>query len=273
MSASSPVRWLCEERSGEQVVFRIGCEGEDLVAEFVGVATLRAHRSGSVSSLSSAVGASPTSVAKLASGPVRALLRHLQGKLTLHAAAVAVDGLAVICLGASGDGKSTAAAELCLRPGFELVSDDTAAIELDGESLTVTPTESVHWLLPAARTALGMTRGGSADKDAVRPRSAARAETQLAAACRLVFDDDIHAPRTRRLHGRDAFAAIASCCVRFSVDDSMAHLHELDQLTRLLRHVPVYELRRPRRLTQLRGTGDLLEAIVRLHAGPMGDRP
>jgi HPr Serine kinase C-terminal domain len=59
---------------------------------------------------------------------VLGLLCHLRGLLPLHASCVAVDGKAVALCGASGMGKSTAAAQLTRR-GHRLLADDVCAID------------------------------------------------------------------------------------------------------------------------------------------------
>ena len=62
--------------------------------------------------------------------------------------------------------------------------------------------------------------------------------------------------------GRDAFAVLAACAVRFAIDDIAARSRELDQLAEICERVPIYELRRPRDLEQLALAGDLLHALV-----------
>jgi hypothetical protein len=61
-------------------------------------------------------------------GPVLAVLLHQRGYLVLHASSVAVNGLGVGFLGASGQGKSTLAAALHAR-GHALIADDVIAVD------------------------------------------------------------------------------------------------------------------------------------------------
>lgn len=56
-----------------------------------------------------------------------------RGFLGLHASAVAIDGQAVVFVGASGQGKSTTAASLYAR-GHTLLADDLVVLDLDTES-------------------------------------------------------------------------------------------------------------------------------------------
>lgn len=66
----------------------------------------------------------------LFSGTVLALILTLQGRLVLHASAVAEDDGTLAFVGQSGRGKSTMAA-LCAAAGAAVVSDDVLLVELD----------------------------------------------------------------------------------------------------------------------------------------------
>lgn len=67
----------------------------------------------------------------LTAGTVLAAICQLNGRLVLHASAVAVGGSAVAFVGDSGAGKSTLAAMACLG-GAELVTDDVLRVEPHG---------------------------------------------------------------------------------------------------------------------------------------------
>ena len=70
-------------------------------------------------------------IAIFLAGNVFGILLHQRNHIVLHASAIVVNGKAVLFCGASGAGKSTLAAALGLR-GYTLVTDDQAAITLDG---------------------------------------------------------------------------------------------------------------------------------------------
>jgi hypothetical protein len=273
---SSDIRWLCETTAEGQTLFRIGRDGSEWIAEFAGVGTLRAGPGGTSSSFEPLRGANPDQVDKVRHGLSLGLLRHLQGKLTLHASSAARHGRAIVCAGNSGSGKSTTIAELCARPGWSLLSDDVALVDSIGRFPEIAPAEHLHWLLQDSRGELGISteeappahhqlRPGVVStwsKWPIAPARVADRPAQCSAICSLVFDDDASGPSLRRLHGWDAASRLLVSCIRFALDDAAAHRRELDQVIAVLERVPVYELRRPRRLQQLRAAGDLVESLA-----------
>lgn len=87
-------------------------------------------------------------------GPAMAFLLHQRGRLILHGSAVAVDGQAVVILGASGWGKSTLAAALHAR-GHDILADDLAVIDPSGRpQALVLPGFPQLKLWPEAATSL-----------------------------------------------------------------------------------------------------------------------
>src|SRR4051812_40864640 len=116
----SSVRWLAEYAEDGAVAFRIGRDGEELVAEWVGLARLTASRDRCQHRFEAEPGVDDAEVDKVRRGGANLLLRHLQGKLAIHGAAVARAGRAIILLGRSGQGKSTLAASLCTHDGVTL---------------------------------------------------------------------------------------------------------------------------------------------------------
>ena len=256
---TSTVTWTSEQLEDGQVGFRVGRDGADIVAEFVGLGTLHAHRSGHSSRFEPAHGADPEDVAKVKAGVVPALLRHLAGKLTLHGSAVAFGNGAIACVGLSGAGKSTAAAMLCSKGGGALLADDTLAIEFQPEGVDVHPTERVSWLVGGAELPTD-----ARTKHPVAPHALAGTPTRLAAVCRLIFDPE--APRRAapaRLRGHRALAALLPTVIRFVVDEPDLQVVEAEHLDRLAACVPIYELRRRLDESSIAGSIQHLAALVR----------
>jgi hypothetical protein len=197
-------------------------------------------------------------VDKFSRNLVRALLRHLEGRLTLHAATFATDAGAIACLGAGGFGKSTLAAAACRRDGVRLLGDDTAPIDLAGTP-SVAPTEHVTWLFTDDVEAV-RKRGVHARlrKEPVPAPRAAREPVPLVALVALSFDERLTEPTVTRVTGRRSFEHVSLAAVRFVIDEREVVLHDFDQISSLVARVPVYELARPRDLGQLDASVDAL---------------
>src|ERR1700722_3429362 len=205
MKASLPVDWNVVEEGGD-LAFRWGYSGQDLVAEWIGILTIRASKTGALRALQPAPGAPDDLVEKTRLGVAEAFLRSRRQQHSFHASAAAFRGRAIVCVGASGQGKSTLAERMCRHPGVELLADDTAGVEVlpDG-TLQVPPSESAVWLIDQR----------SLRKQAVRTTTAARQATALHCVASLSFDDDAGSVDVRDLRGGDAVAALLPSIVRF----------------------------------------------------------
>ena len=255
------IRWIAEEKTDDRVTFRVGRSGSNPVAEFVGVGTVEAAPDGSWSRFLPAPTASEQQVEKLERGLVRALIAQLRHQLAFHASAAERGGRAVVCLGPSEAGKSTAVAELCRRNGFALLADDAVILQRSAVGFDILPTEDSHWLLDASSEALGFHERNDY-KGRVRPRVAAQRPAKLVAICKLEFDDAAIGPSLSRLHGQSILAALTAAAIRLVVDEPSRHVREFEQLVELTKAVDVYELRRPRDLRRLSDTGDLLARLL-----------
>jgi serine kinase of HPr protein (carbohydrate metabolism regulator) len=261
----SDVRWLGDYAVDGDVVFRIGRDGADYVAEWIGLCELRTDRSGAQVVLRAAEGADARVVAKVERGSAAALIRHLRGETSLHASCVAVDGRAVVLLGSSGAGKSTFAAWMCRRPDTALVSDDILHVDIDGSVALARPTEIDHWLEPASLAALGIAIDAPT-KEPTRAARSTRERSPIAAAVVLRLEAPDAAISLSPLHGQRAVEALVRCVVRFVLDEPERQLAEIAWIERALRTIPVYELRFPRRFDAM----DEAVALVRtlLDGGP-----
>jgi hypothetical protein len=253
----SATRWLAEHVENDAVAFRIGRDGAEIVAEWVGLVRLVARRDGTLISFEAEPGAPAPSVAKVRRGSARLLLRHLEGKLALHGAAVAKDGRAAIFLGRSGHGKSTMAAALCDRRATVLLADDAVAIDAVGEGYVVVPSEEEHWLDGPASRALGKHTTSEA-KAPVACANVAGDGASVALFVDLVFDDRLSAPILTPVSGIDAVASLVPQLVRFVVDESDAFRRELDDVSNIIQRVSVVRVERPRSLDLLDSALDLV---------------
>jgi hypothetical protein len=251
-------RWIAESFDGGEIAARVGYEAGELVAEWPGRGRLRASRDGRTATFEVARGASERDAEKLRRGPVRLLLHHLAGGLSLHGAAVAVDGRAVVVLGASGQGKSTLAAALCAQIGARLLGDDAVAVRHTPERDEVLALERECWLNGDAAALLGYAGSG----DRKNPFAVAAMESAgavagsalelpvdgapLAALVHLAFAE-LPRPRLVRTSGLDAVVGLIPQMTRFVLDDPEVTRRDLVNLGEVVDRTPVYRLERPPR--------------------------
>lgn len=252
------MKWLAEHHEGGELVYRIGRDGDSLCAEWLGIVTLFATRDGSEHRFVPANGADPRDVTKIVDGSGQLLLRHLEGKLALHGAAVRLPEGAVVLLGESGAGKSTLCASLCSRSNTCFLADDAIALD---EHANILPLERNHWLEVDARNAL---RLGTPDAGK-QPVAAAQSALQAAPVVALVElrYSDVSFPRLLRLHGLDALGTLMPQIVRFVIDEPSAQRAELDAAIGILDRIPAFRLERPRRLELLSLATDLVIEMAR----------
>jgi hypothetical protein len=187
---------------------------------------------------------------------VEGLLRHLHGKVSLHASSAARDDLAVVVLGESMAGKSTLVAELCARHGFEMLADDTVFLEERSEGFYVLPTESTHSLRRGAAELFGASVGNLA-KSYVPAASFASGPAKLCAFVSLAFDESMAGATVRAVRGSEIFKVLYSALFRFVIDDDDVMLQDFSRIAGLAAAVPFFELRRPPSL-------DILSESVRM---------
>lgn len=250
-----PVRWLAEAKDEYGLAVRVGRDGDDLVAEWIGLARLVVGPGGGDARFAAEPGAAAEDVAKIEHGAVPLFLRHVQGKLGLHGSAVALGGRSAVFLGASGQGKSTLAAAMCARRAAALVADDAVAVDREGELWLTTPLERDHWLDAAARAALGMRVSGGDAKSRVEPRVRASDASAIALVALLAYAD-VPSVRLVPLSPIEAVSALIPLVVRFVVDDADAQRRELDLLSELVAGVRMVRLERPRGLEHLDAAAD-----------------
>jgi hypothetical protein len=228
------VRWLAETTDDRGAAARVGRDGADLVAEWIGIARLVVGRDGVNPRFVPVDGAEPAGVEKIRRGIVALLLRHLRGELGIHGAAFTLGSRAAVVVGASAHGKSTLAAFACAQRGASLVADDAVALERIVDVWRAVPLEPDHWLDDEARRAVGLARANAGDgmKSPERARAVAVESSPIDVIALLEWADVEH-PRCVRLRGMAAVAALVPLLVRFVVDEPDLQRRELDRLSDL----------------------------------------
>jgi hypothetical protein len=244
----SSVRWISELRVDGHVTFRAGKRGMHLIADWPGLGRLTCARDGSDARFVAASGVPRCTIDKLRGAQVRGLLCEREGGLALHASAVAIDGRAVLFVGADGAGKSTAAAEMCILHGARMLADDVALLEVGEGGAYVLPGEDEHWLTLQSRRALGVacaTTDPGPDKRGIRAERAGDSPSPLGLVIALRFEPTASSTVARIVRGSEGARMLMGAALRFDVEDATARRRELEQVTALYRCAPCFELIRP----------------------------
>ena len=253
VNVDQPIEWIVSESENGGTVFRWGYSGLDLVAEWEGLVTLRATRDGELKAIRYVPGIPEDLINKTRQGSVAAFLRAQRQLHTMHACAVSLEGRALMCVGASGMGKSTMAERLCRYPGVELLADDMAAIELlPGSGAQVRPSESAVWLA---------TDGSEAKEPVKSTRMAARPGV-LQGIVSLVFNDASSQLELLELRGADAVSALLPSFVRFERSAAL-WTREFDFVAHLVSHSKILRAIRSREIA----AETVAEALLRFLAG------
>ena len=216
-----PVVWHHRLDTEGVITFQLGRQGPFLVAEWPSVARLTCGPDGADARLCALPGAAPADVAKI-EGAARVLIGELAGGLGIHGAAIALGERAVLLMGDSGAGKSTAAASLCRSHGALLLADDAALLQDVGGFLNVVPSETRHALAPRSMDALGLGRnegsqlGTSAGKLLVPAPATSKRTYPVNKIVWLGFADDGDAV-PRKLGGAEAAARLLGSMFRFDL--------------------------------------------------------
>ncbi len=230
------VKWDREWRSDGFVSHRFGRAGGLVVAEWSGVGRLYASLDGSSHRFEIDAGADSDVARRIQDFIAPSLVRHLQGEISLHASAVAIEGRAIAFVGASGAGKSTIAAALCARSRAELAADDIVYVSYIYGVPCVVPTERTNRLAPSS--------DAPRSKQAVAPPRVAPSPRRLVAIVELVADDAAWKPALRPLEGAARFDAVSRAFMRFTSDDEATNLRDFHTIGSLAADVRIFALRR-----------------------------
>jgi hypothetical protein len=238
MSTVDPINWVVHE-SDEGISFRWGYLDGDIIAEWEGLMTLHATRSGDLKSLQTSPGISPQHVEKVRNGIATAFLRAQRKQHSLHASAVAWEGQALVCVGESGLGKSTTAYRMCRQLGFELLADDITGIELvPAFGAQVVPTEAVVWLI----------NDPCGDKAPAPVPRVAHEPVSLRLIVCLAWGEASSGVELRDLRGGDTVSKLLPALIRFE-KSAQQWTRELDFLDRIVSQCRVVQLVRSRDAT------------------------
>ncbi len=207
-------------------------------------------------------------------GPVLGFILRLQGRLCLHASAVAIGREAVAFAGPSGVGKSTLAAWMVAN-GRRASNEDVLPLRLDEGRVWADPgpplirlwQSSVESLFGAADSMPLMTPNW--DKR-FQPLSAAAGtfmadSLPLSAIYLLARDETIRTATIRPVAPQAALLALVSNTYANRLLDAAMRAREFEALGQILPAVPVRELRLPDRFSGLEAAGDaVLEDAARL---------
>jgi hypothetical protein len=206
-------------------------------------------------------------------GPVFSLLLHQRGQLVLHASAVEIAGQAVAFMGGAGWGKSTQAALLEAR-GYNVVTDDSTAVDVDEGCCTVIPGFPWLKLWPDTIACLGQTVEGMhqlhplVDK---RGRPVTRHSSQKFLPLRHVYLLSIGPNPAIEPCGRQE--ALTEIMRHWKGSEFGEHLLRASNIpsffsrcATLARNIAMYRLKRPASLSALPAVTDLVEEHVALTA-------
>jgi hypothetical protein len=235
------IRWLANSLHEGRVVHRIGRDLDgSLVAEWPGAAHLRARRDGHVLERYTAASMPERERRRLLRGPFAALERSLRDEISLHGAAVARGGRAIVLLGNSGQGKSTLAAALCAYAGCRLIADDVVHWGPTG----ITGGEEEHALDGQSAAIFSGQTAEITEEKTLFPAEIAT-EVPVEALVLLSFVPPEEEPTVSSVRGADALAAVLAQGARFAFDPA-GRRAELERAHTLVQQVPTRRFARPR---------------------------
>ncbi len=204
-------------------------------------------------------------------GPMLGFVLRLQGRLTLHASAVVIDGFAVACAGTGGSGKSTTAAVFAQR-GMPVVTDDIVVlrgatagevvVEPDSPIVRLWPRSSEFlYGSPDALPRLSQTWEKCYLDLETRGYPVAREPQRLGAV--YVFDGEVAPgddPELTPLRGSEAFLALLANLYSTLDHDADLRAAEFEVLSGLVRQIEVRRFRQPERPISPTAVCDLIQA-------------
>jgi hypothetical protein len=196
-------------------------------------------------------------------GPAFNFLLHQRGYFVLHASTVAIDGCAVAFVGRSGAGKTTTAGAF-LRAGHRVLSDDVAALDLNGDSPRVQSGYPAIKLDPAVVEQLEVPVGRPPETSPHRDRHfhpLTRDQPAAPVPLRRVYRlEDAPRAEIRPIEsGEQVTALVRNTYTARLLAESNSAVSNFRRCSSLADSVPVKRLRRRRELSRLPRLVELVE--------------
>ncbi len=198
------VEWIASEEGG----VRIGRCTEGTVVEWSGIGRLVVPGARGVASFLPEDGVVNRALQKFRATQLLACRRYLEGRVSLHAAAVAWPHGAVVLVGESGAGKSTTAMELVERTGAGFVADDVVPLEITDGAIVAESVDDSFWLSSDARAFFGVA-DSTAAKVPVVPRRRAERHAPVRLLVQVVFDETALEPTLTAVEGQESFVVLS----------------------------------------------------------------
>jgi hypothetical protein len=237
----------------------MGRRGRHVIVEWQGIGRLEASADGEPIHFVPVPKVDHQFLEKFRATQLLACLRYLSGFLSLHGAAVSTPAGCLALVGESNAGKSTTAMYLVARGLGTFMTDDIVPIDWHEESPFVLPAADNFWLTGQSAVHFGFAPHGDA-KRPYAPRARVSEPVPLQAIVELLFDDSLAEPEITRLRGVDTFVVLSGAHVCYAMENKVEAPAQLVARARLADAVPVFRLRRPRRLDALEGSCDALVA-------------
>jgi len=205
---------------------------------------------------------------------VRRILPRLlaaRGAITIHAAAVATEGVGLLLLGASGAGKSTTTAALATTPGWDVFSDDMSIL-WDGAVPVVAPAATGVCVWQASQAGLGIDPalchampGYDGKFRFDPPVPPVTASVPVRAFVFLARDAGIDAPRLRAMTRTHGLIQAARQLILFNpaAPPAEEHAPAIARLNHIAAGVEMLQLSYPSRFDVFPAVADLLAGVAR----------
>ena len=198
-------------------------------------------------------------------GACMAVVLHQRGYLILHASAVKINNRAVAFIGDKGWGKSTIARAFIGR-GYQFVTDDVLAIDLNGDCSIVFPSFPQLKLCPDAVTAMGedpkilsRVMPSTAKRQYKLERNFGIEPVPLQSIYLLSKAESV---QIEKITASNSILPLLAHSYEARFGKKLLHLGEADhflECSQLANRVSLYSLQRPSNISLLAQTVDLVE--------------